>query len=282
MSRAQSDYQEPHALTEQEFEKIRLLLSVYQDGFGMQALKDGLSLPGWRDFERVVAVALNGLPPRGEGKEGKHIFDVIVPIGNSHFKGISCKMRSELNRVIHGDGRVTIELTNSSGEFWKYLAKRNISVLNYREKSSDVGEAIIDLVTSWHVRDSITGRNVIHLDESFYLVLSWNENNSYQLHQFALTLPDPKSLVWDAPLRRQKGEMKPGRRICGRDSEGSIVLEWYGESGGQLKYYPLAAKAVWQSRVFNLEPLPLSLEYGLLAKVKAYFPVQWEMASRDM
>ena len=155
-------------LTEQEVEKIRLLLSVYQDGSGMLALDNGLSIPGWRDFERAVAAALGGKPPKGEGQEGKNVFDVSIPI----------------------------------------------------------------------------------------------------------YLPDPHELLWDFPnvVKRKGGEEKVGRRIRGRDSSGTI-FEWYGESGGQLKYYPLAEMATWSSDIFRLESLPLlASEYGLFAKVKQYFP----------
>lgn len=43
-----------------EVEKIRLLLSAYQDGTGMLAAENGRTLPGWRGFERSVAMALTG------------------------------------------------------------------------------------------------------------------------------------------------------------------------------------------------------------------------------
>ena len=33
-----------------EIERIRLILSTYQDGSGMLAAEGGLTLPGWRDF----------------------------------------------------------------------------------------------------------------------------------------------------------------------------------------------------------------------------------------
>ncbi len=51
------------------------------------------SLPGWRDFERSVALAFDGV-----AQESKAIFDVLVPLptqaGISY--GISCKMRETL------------------------------------------------------------------------------------------------------------------------------------------------------------------------------------------
>ena len=63
----------------------------------MLASRNGLSKPGWRDFERAVAAALGGAPPKGEAQEGKNVFDVAVPTGSGLYKGISCKMRGELD-----------------------------------------------------------------------------------------------------------------------------------------------------------------------------------------
>lgn len=281
----------PSPLTEQEVEKIRLLLSVYQDGSGMLALANGLSKPGWRDFERAVAAALGGRPPKGEGQEGKNIFDVAVPIAAGLYKGISCKMRRELNRVLNRDHRVSLELSNSAQQFWDYLEKRGIDHSNYKERPAEVGIALIELVTSWHYAESSLNGGNIDLDESSYLVLSWNRGGDYQLHQFPIYLPDPTSLIWDFPYvdrnrNKKRGrklksitedEEQEGRRIRGLDASGGTLFEWYGESGGQLKYFPLAETAIWSSPIFRLEPLPLPpSEYGLLAKVKQYFPKQWQ------
>src|SRR3989304_572224 len=96
--------------TRAEFERFRLILSTYQDGSGQQVL-NGRTLPGWRDFERTVAVAFNG-----EAQENKFIFDVLLPDAkreNVYF-GVSCKMRRTLNDTKR-TGRVTLELSNSSG-----------------------------------------------------------------------------------------------------------------------------------------------------------------------
>jgi hypothetical protein len=69
--------------------------------------------------------------------------------------------------------------------------------------------------------------------------------------------------------------------LCvGRDNIG-VLFEWYGESGGQLKYYPFASNAKWASVPFQLEPLPDAEGYGILAKASAYFPQLWEEISRE-
>ena len=59
--------------TKNEVERIRLILSTYQDGSGMLHQKGGSTLPGWRDFERTVAIVFGG-----EAQENKDIFDVLI------------------------------------------------------------------------------------------------------------------------------------------------------------------------------------------------------------
>src|SRR5690348_17258987 len=67
------DVRRPISPTPPQIEKLRLILSTYQDGTGM-LISNGRNLPGWRDFERAVAIAFNG-----KAQESKHVFDVIVP-----------------------------------------------------------------------------------------------------------------------------------------------------------------------------------------------------------
>ncbi len=267
-------HREPSA---NEIEKLRLLLSTYQDGSGMLALKNGLTLPGWRDFERAVALAFNG-----EAQENKAIFDVLLTDPNQleAKSGLSCKMRGELNRVIKKDGRVTIELSNSAGKFWDYLKTKEIHQANYKDKPSEVGGALLELVEQWYEQVSFTTGGNINLNKSFYLTLSWNRNGLYQLHQFPINLPDPKSLKWYFPSVNRKGVEGLARRLKGDDEDGTL-FEWYDESGGQLKYYPFGNKAVWASEVFHLEPLP-NTEYGILAKAAAYFPQKWTEISENL
>jgi hypothetical protein len=40
-----------------KIEKLRLILSTFQDGTGQLVFETGRSLPGWRDFERAAALA---------------------------------------------------------------------------------------------------------------------------------------------------------------------------------------------------------------------------------
>lgn len=235
----------------------------------MLALKRGASLPGWRDFERSVALAFGG-----EAQENKAIFDVLLPVSKrSDVRcGLSCKMRSELGRVDR-DGRVTLELSNSSGKFWDYLRTKGIDQSNYKNKPLEVGAALLNLVTQWHLEVSIQRGGIVDLERSSYLALSWNRTGWYQLHQFSLQLPDANSLMWHFPTVKKKGADTSARHLSGDDSAGTL-FEWYGESGGQLKYYPLGTAAVWKSERFRLEPLG-EVRYGIVDKVARYFPDLW-------
>lgn len=96
------------------------------------------------------------------------------------------------------------------------------------------------------------------------------KEQGYQLFQYSIDLPDPHTLDW----------VVQGRRLIGRDRSG-ILVEWYGFSGGQLKYYPLANDAVWHSPLFQLQPLPDSTEFGLHQKAELYFPDLWAQSNQD-
>ena len=197
-------------------------------------------------------------------------------------------MRGELNKTVDRvnrsglsvKGRISMELSNSAKYFWNQLKVRGINEANYRNQAAETGITLVELVKSWHNAVSIQNGSIINLNKSFYFVLSWDRKGSYQLHQFAITLPDPKTLHWHFPTKLMKnGQEEPAVRLSGNDRYGPI-FEWYGDTGGQLKYYPLAQDALWVSNIFQLEPLPTSdeLEYGVLAKARTYFPDQWEIA----
>src|SRR5438552_2822197 len=154
-----------------EVERIRLILSTYQDGTGMLPAEEGRTLPGWRDLERAVALALGGQAP-----ESKRIFDVLLqrPENEGGRKsGLSCKMRGELRRLA-SDGRVTIEVSNSSRKMWAYLGQFGIHQRNYKKHPDEVGKRLVDLVHLWQQAESIEEGGDVDLDSSYYLVLSWN------------------------------------------------------------------------------------------------------------
>jgi hypothetical protein len=250
-------------ISQNEVEKIRLTLSTFQDGTGQIGVNNGLTLPGWRDFERTTALAFGG-----QAQESKTIFDVIVPIPDSdHFFGISCKMRNTLQSTKRSR-RATLELSNSSGRFWNELKTNNITEKNYESNLDKAGKLIINLVESWHKSVSIEEGGNIDINRSFYLLMQWHQKSGdYQLYQFPLKFPNPEELNWQVL----------GKRLIGKDKNSNKLFEWYGFSGGQLKYYPSVDDAQWVSEVFKLEPLPAShFKYSLQQKVIEYFPELWK------
>lgn len=294
-------------LTHHELEKLRLLLSVFQDGIGMLSTentgsilaptlkrkvqqaqfamelwddeKKQRSLPGWRDFERAVALAFEGT-----ALESKAIVDVVLPLKEGAYYGVSCKMRGELNRAVAEEGRVNIEVSNSAGKFWDYVLAQGITRENYRspENAAIVGKALFALVEQWHNEVSLEQGGVIDIAESSYLVLQYNSLGKYRLYQYPLKFPDAEALTWSFPMRIFKDKApREGRRLVGQDKAGGIVIEWYEYSGGQLKYYPLASEASWASNEFELEPLPRGTKHGVLSRVEEYFPELWAKANQN-
>lgn len=254
------------------FQKLRLILSTYQDGSGQLRVSEDKTLPGWRDFERSVAIAFGG-----KAQESKSIFDVIVAdqTNPGHYYGISCKMRGTLNETTL-KGYVSLELSNSSKQFWDAINQYDLNQQTYRQQPVVVGKALLERVQHWHDLVSTLSSGNIVLSKSFFLTLSWNKNGDYQLHQFKHSLPDYNDLVWSFPFKKQKGKLVPGKRIIGQ-RDGHTLVEWYGESGGQLKYYPLTKDAIWHSDLFKLETLPNhgDLQTVIIAKINSYFPSLW-------
>ena len=180
----------------------------------------------------------------------------------------------ESSQRVDRHGRVTIELSNSARKFWDHLSTRGIDQTNYKERPTDVGHALIGLVAKWHNDASVERAGNVDLSRSCYLTLSWSADGWYQLHQFHLSLPDPRTLEWTFPIYVRDGKETVGNHLNGNDALGTL-FEWYGESGGQLKYYPLVADATWESDLFQLVPLPSDRQHGVLHKVESYFPSEW-------
>ena len=250
------------APTTNEIEQLRLILSTYQDGSGMlnrQNETEPDTLPGWRDFERATALALNGL-----AIESKWIYDVILKAKNRPLYGIDCKMRSLLNDVKR-KGVVSIEISNATSDFWNSIKAQGLSEETYQTKPAISGKAILDLVESWHEDEDISNGGTVDTSKSYYFVLQWHRKSlTYQLFQYPAKLPKPDSLKW----------LVEGATLRAYDDEGNRLIEWYGFSGGQLKYYPKAANAIWRSSIFSLEPLPPNVLSGT-RKAELYFPKLW-------
>ena len=78
-------------ISKNQVEEIRLLMSTYQDGTGQLRVKDGSTLPNWRDFERSVATTFNGYAFENKGFldviiDGKEITDPLNPLVTNSVK----------------------------------------------------------------------------------------------------------------------------------------------------------------------------------------------------
>ena len=261
-------------LTAKELEKVRLLLSTYQDGYGMLRNKragSNLTLPGWRDYERVVAVAFNG-----RAVESKALFDVEIDHPDGTKYGISCKMRNMLNNALKPDGRVMIEVSNAAGELMDCVLAigRGITAANFRNYPDAAAKALFATIQSWHDEAGTANGGDMTLAKSSYLVLQYNKAGKYKLFQYPLKFPKWRKFKW--------AFIKGEKRLSGKLADGTLVFEWYPGSGGQFKYQPLTSDALWASDTFELEPLPAKLqESRLIVRAKEYFPDKWQTCTEE-
>jgi len=249
------------------------MMSTFRDGSGQYGAG---AWPGWRDFERVIAEALNAFAP-----EDKGIFDIYVRSTqdeNTDY-GISIKSK-QLDRAsaledLEAEGRVHMELCNSPAKLWGSLTKLELEEADFRAQrhARRIGEAVIQEVRRWHCEaatnhPSMFPGRVLSPENSIYLVISYgkirNAVRDYQIHSFTLELPQITEWRFVSP-----------RCLRGFDPHfpDRVLIEWYGLSGGQLKYYPLARNSKYQSPRFQLSrPEPLTLA----SKARGCFHEQWE------
>jgi hypothetical protein len=262
-----------NGLSENEIERLRLALSIFQDGTGWETIKskkpggERVYYPGYRQFERVIAEVFGGIAP-----ENKGIFDVFIPIASTDtYCGISCKMRSELDKAVKDDGRVYIEMSNAAGEFMDRVRQKVGN--GFQEKPDEVGETLISLIAEWHQNAGKNSGYKVDLAESSFLVLLYNKKLTFGLYQYELRLPNAKDFTWSFPSPA-RNTAQGSRRLVGY-MQNSLAFEWYLHSGGQLKYYPSAQDAKWHSALFELEPLK-NRNSGLVSRIQEYFPKKWE------
>lgn len=235
-----------------EFERLRLALSSYRDGSGQVVLrKTGETMPGFRDFERMLAAVIGG-----KTTENKFIFDVEVQTDSDPY-GLSCKMSSEQPaKTCCG----FMELTNAGAAFRAHLLSKQI---NWVTEPMLAGPEIVELVTSWHY----AAAGEIDVAASSYIVLSHNRPWT----QFYLT-----SFPLDLKIAKPIGEIEwkiEGKSLNGYISDaGRTHRLWqcFLNSGGQLKYYPLLEWATWRLGPFPLEQPPFVVPP--LEKAERYFP----------
>lgn len=245
---------------QEELERLRLALSGYRDGSGQINSNYGTQ-PGWRDFERVVADVLGGVNP-----ENKGVFDVEVTDPSGRRFGISCKTSA----LSASGNQVLMELSNSNAYFWDRLRELSIDP---KQQPHDAGVALIELVAEWHRAES--GR--VEIGRSCYLVLTHDKTwSQWRLFWFDLDIlnPNPSHFEWSYRPDRKTGN---GGRLMAVDEEGTKWWDWYGWSGGQLKYYPPVSSAIWDSGLFSLETPEVPESPS--TRAQRYFPEMWPSAN---
>jgi len=169
-----------------------------------------------------------------------------------------------------------MEISNSAGLFWDRLGELGLTTSNYTEEPEAVGQVLLRAIDDRHAAADVSRGGSVLVDRSSYLVLSWNGQGRYQLHQFPLHLFRAEDLSWSfRPPGAGQKRLDASRCLLALDGHG-VAVEWYGRSGGQLKYYPLARNAIWCSPVLELEPVPQEVvELGLVGRARSYFPNLW-------
>lgn len=260
--------------TVDETRHIRALLSTFRDGSGNQRESDGTTRANWREIERCIAEVVFG-----PASEDKHIFDVIAPddLNPNVFYGLSIKSK-QLSRknflALPTIGRTYMEIANSPAKFWDDVrlshghTEREFSRMEY---PGLIGDTVLASVRKWHLEgkknfEKAKPGRVLDLNNSRYVCVSYSNETDpserlYQIHSFALDYPI--SIKW---------AYKSDRCLSGCDPHhpSESLFDWYGSSGGQLKYYPRAATALYKSEVFKMLVPPSKLT--LTDKAKVYFP----------
>lgn len=257
-----------------ELNHLRALLSTFRDGSGNQKESDGTTRASWREIERCIAEVVSG-----PASENKHIFDVIAPdrIKNMLFYGLSIKSKQlSMNNfsTLGTTGRVYMEIANSPAKFWKeIIEKYGYTEREFQEQkyAAAIGECVIRTVQSWHEEgkkmfELYNPGNILDLDHSKYVCVSYSESKNpsdrlYQIHSFNLRFPT--GIIWQYISDRCLRGFDPNHPT-------EALFDWYGSSGGQLKYYPRAVYAENSSAVFNLLSPPAGM--SLTSKAKGYWP----------
>jgi hypothetical protein len=263
--------------TAEEDKRLRLLLSTYRDGTGNQREKDNTTRANWREIERCICELLSG-----GGGEDKHIFDLIArdDAKDSVGYGFSVKSKqlsSSAFSRLDIDSRVYMEIANSPAKFWAAIkSQHGYTEADFRNQlhAKKIGRSVIETVVEWHKEGTESYERAhpglkIDLKHSRYLCVSYSDDKPdlrrYQVHAFHLDyLPNMTWKYTSSACLTGYDPQHPDERL----------IDWYGLSGGQLKYYPLATNAVYKSKVFTL--LKPSKQFTILDKAKAYFPDEFK------
>jgi hypothetical protein len=259
-----------------ELKLFRAVLSTYRDGSGAERESDGSTRANWRQIERCVANLVNS-----NTNEDKNIFDVTAVdqcVPDTYY-GYSVKSK-QLSKTafasLSAEGRVYMEIANSPAKFWDDIKEQHgFTESTFREnlEPQKIGETLIQSVIKWHREGKEAFENAnpgmsLDLNSSNYFCLSYSKQTDpnlkeYQVHIFPLDYPE--NVRW-------KYHSKKCLRGFDPNEPDKAILDWYGMSGGQLKYYPKARHSRYASPIFKLLSPP---QISIIEKARSYFPKQF-------
>ncbi len=246
-------------LTVGELERLRLILSTFQDGSGWE--KQGTRF-GFRQFERAFASVVGG-----QADENKALFDVVAErttsMGAIDRIGFSCKLRGKLRNATK---HIYIEVSNAVSQFDKHLQSLGLPNKDaYREDPTQAGKGVLQWIGSLHMRDAEA--RGIHLPESVYSVMLYDDKaGTFELFEIPIDILLSDVVDWSAT----------GNHLVAKIGS-TVAIEYYWKAG-QLKFYVPPSRVVWRSGVFTLEALPFGAK-TLIVRAEEMFPVAWAKAS---
>lgn len=249
---------------------LRLGFSLFGDGSGWERNADGSTRIGWRQMERVIAEVLGVT-----GEENKGIFDILVTdtqVRSALGVSVKSKKRPEAIAVDPATGgRVYLEVANSPAKFWDYLGGFGLTRNDFagRRRAGEIGPRVLELVENWHREGGAAFRAAnpgwtFDLGSSVHLVASYalgpGHQERFQVHSFPLAFGAV-----------DRWEFSSSRCLRGFDAQepAAPLVDWYGLSGGQLKYYPRVADCLYHSPMFELLRPPAE---NNLDRARRYWP----------
>ncbi|MEQ9426326.1 MAG: hypothetical protein RJQ09_18010 [Cyclobacteriaceae bacterium] len=261
--------------TSSEIRKLSYLIGVFGDGFGAEKDKWGRTRAGWKQMERVIAEFFGGL-----ALEQMAVFDVLLPINEySKIYGFSVKTKSLPSTKFNSlddNGRVYIELNNSLSKLWNPIKALGFNEQNFKLNTgssiaSEMGKSIINTVQSWYREFNPQAMGVdgaLDFEASKHIVISYTtpkKNSDIRYRVDAFNLKFPSGILWEFHSPKCLRGYEKGY-------QDGPLFEWYGLSGGQLKYYPRAKMASHSSKVFQV---PHPKVFTISQRAMEYWPKEW-------
>jgi hypothetical protein len=240
---------------EQELKLLKKFLASYRDGSGNLRETDGSSRAEFRQIERCFAELLHGTTT-----ENKAFYDFVVQTnenGGVAIRGASIKSKEHEHLHSYASEAATmrshLELSNSAAKDWALCREAGLNEQMFRDglQASDFGRTILERqkierqVSQDTYLNSIAGANKFFVEaDCVYISVLYSPMNrgerAYLVSSFNAVLPEPS--VWSFK----------GRRLVGKDAQDQVLYEWYGLSGGQLKYYPKISSRLHGTELFTL------------------------------